>query len=57
MGNPVRVAIIGVGFLFSGWHIGYASVLVWIVYLVAVLTTLTVLHRMVHVMRKLRAPA
>ena len=57
MSRPERVVVLGVGFLFSGWHIGHASVLVWIMYLLAVLTTLTVLHRMVHVMRKLRATA
>jgi CDP-diacylglycerol--glycerol-3-phosphate 3-phosphatidyltransferase len=57
MSRPERIVVLGVGFLFSGWHIGHASVLVWIVYLLALLTSLTVLHRMVHVMRKLRATA
>ena len=57
MSRPERLVVLGVGFLFSGWHIGGASVLVWIVYLLAVLTSLTVLHRMVHVMRKLRTAA
>jgi CDP-diacylglycerol---glycerol-3-phosphate 3-phosphatidyltransferase len=57
MSRPERLVVLGVGFLFSGWHIGHASVLVWVVYLLAVLTSLTVLHRMVHVMRKLRATA
>jgi CDP-diacylglycerol--glycerol-3-phosphate 3-phosphatidyltransferase len=57
MSRPERLVVLGVGFLFSGWHIGGASVLVWIVYLLAVLTSLTALHRMVHVMRKLRATA
>jgi len=57
MSRPERLVVLGVGFLFSGWHVGASSVLVWIVYLLAVLTSLTVLHRMVHVMRKLRATA
>jgi hypothetical protein len=57
MSRPERLVVLGVGFLFSGWHIGHASVLVWVVYLLAVLTSLTVLHRMVHVLRKLRATA
>ena len=57
MSRPERLVVLGLGFLFSGWHIGDASVLVWILYLLAVLTSLTVLHRMVHAMRKLRAAA
>jgi CDP-diacylglycerol--glycerol-3-phosphate 3-phosphatidyltransferase len=57
MSRPERLIVLGLGFLFSGWHIGAESFLVWIVYLLAVLTSLTVLHRMVHVMRKLRATA
>ena len=57
MSRPERLVVLGVGFLLSGWHVGASSVLVWIVYLLAVLTSLTVLHRMVHVMRKLRATA
>ena len=55
MSRPERLVLLGVGFLLSGWHIGPASVLVWVVYLLAVLTSLTVLRRMVHVLRKLRA--
>ena len=54
MSRPERLVGLGLGFLFSGWHIGSTSVLVWFIYLVAVLTTLTVVHRMVYVMRKLR---
>ena len=57
MSRPERLVVLGLGFLFSGWSIGAASVLVWIVYLLAVLTSLTVLHRVVHVMRQLRAAA
>jgi CDP-diacylglycerol---glycerol-3-phosphate 3-phosphatidyltransferase len=57
MSRPERLVVLGLGFLFSGWSIGAASVLVWVVYLLAVLTSLTVVHRMVHVMRKLRATA
>jgi CDP-diacylglycerol--glycerol-3-phosphate 3-phosphatidyltransferase len=57
MSRPERLVVLGLGFLFSGWSIGQASVLVWIIYLLAVLTSLTVVHRMIHVMRQLRAPA
>jgi CDP-diacylglycerol--glycerol-3-phosphate 3-phosphatidyltransferase len=57
MSRPERLVGLGLGFLFSGWSPGGTSFLVWMVYLVAVLTTLTVVHRMVHVMRKLRAAA
>ena len=55
MSRPERLVGLGLGFLFSGWSIGQASVLVWFIYLLAVLTSPTVVHRMVHVMRKLRA--
>ncbi len=55
MSRPERLVGLGLGFLFSGWSIGQASVLVWFIYLLAALTSLTVVHRMVHVMRKLRA--
>ena len=57
MSRPERLVGLGLGFLFSSWHIGGTSFLVWMVYLLALLTSLTVLHRMVHVMRKLRATA
>ncbi len=54
MSRPERLILLGLGFLFSGWHVGDTSLLVWFVYLLAVLTSLTVVHRMVHVLRKLR---
>ena len=57
MSRPERLVGLGLGFLFSGWSIGGTSFLVWMMYLLALLTSLTVLHRMVHVMRKLRATA
>ena len=57
MSRPERVVGLGLGFLFSGWSIGSTSFLVWMVYLLAVATSLTVVHRVVHVMRKLRATA
>jgi CDP-diacylglycerol--glycerol-3-phosphate 3-phosphatidyltransferase len=57
MSRPERLVGLGLGFLFSGWSIADTSFLVWMVYLLALLTSLTVLHRMVHVMRKLRATA
>ena len=55
MSRPERLVLLGLGFLFSGWHVGSTSVLVWDVYLLAVLTSLTVATRMTHVLRKLRA--
>jgi CDP-diacylglycerol--glycerol-3-phosphate 3-phosphatidyltransferase len=57
MSRPERLVVLGVGFLLSGWHIGSASVLVWVLYLLVVLTSMTVVHRIVHVMRKLRVTA
>jgi CDP-diacylglycerol---glycerol-3-phosphate 3-phosphatidyltransferase len=54
MSRPERIVVLGIGLLFSGWHLGETSVLVWVLYLLAVLTSLTVVHRMLHVMRKLR---
>ena len=57
MSRPERLVGLGLGFLFSGWEPGGTSFLVWMLYLLAVLTSLTMLHRMVHVMRKLRATA
>ena len=55
MSRPERLVGLGLGFLFSWWRPGGTSFLVWMLYLLAVLTTLTVVHRMVYVMRKLRA--
>lgn len=55
MSRPERLVLLGLGMLFSGWHLGSTSVLVIVVYLLAALTSLTVVHRMVHVLRKLRA--
>ena len=55
MSRPERLVGLGLGFLFSWWHPGGTSFLVWMLYLLAILTTLTVVHRMVYVLRKLRA--
>ena len=55
MARGERLALLAVGMLLSGWHIGSLSVLVLILYVLAVLTALTVVQRMVYVMRKLRA--
>jgi CDP-diacylglycerol--glycerol-3-phosphate 3-phosphatidyltransferase len=55
MSRPERLVLLGLGLLFSGWHVGSTSVLTFVVYLLAVLTSLTVVHRMAHVLRKLRA--
>jgi CDP-diacylglycerol--glycerol-3-phosphate 3-phosphatidyltransferase len=54
MSRPERLVGLGIGFVLSGWHPGGTSFLVWFVWLLAVLTSLTVVHRMLHVMRKLR---
>jgi CDP-diacylglycerol---glycerol-3-phosphate 3-phosphatidyltransferase len=55
MSRPERLVVLGVGFVCSGWHIGSASVLVYVLYFLALLTSYTVVHRVVHVLRKLRA--
>jgi CDP-diacylglycerol--glycerol-3-phosphate 3-phosphatidyltransferase len=55
MSRPERLVLLGVGFLCSGWHIGSVSLLTIFVYLLAVLTSLTVVRRMAHVLRKLHA--
>ena len=55
MSRPERLVGLGLGFLFSWWRPGGTSLLVWMLYLLAVLTTLTVVRRMTHVLRKLRA--
>jgi CDP-diacylglycerol--glycerol-3-phosphate 3-phosphatidyltransferase len=55
MSRPERLVGLGLGFLFSWWHPGGTSFLVWMLYLLAILTSLTVVRRMVYVMRKLRA--
>ena len=55
MSRPERIVVLGLGLLLSGWHVGSVSLLTVAVYLLAVLTSLTVLQRMVHVLRKLRA--
>ena len=54
MSRPERLVGLGIGFVLSGWDLGGTSVLVWFIWLLAVLTSLTVLQRMLHVMRKLR---
>lgn len=54
MSRPERLVGLGLGFLFSWWHPGGTSFLVWMLYLLAILTSLTVAHRMVYVLRKLR---
>lgn len=54
MSRPERLVGLGLAFLFSWWEPGGTSFLVWWLYLLALLTTVTVVHRMVHVMRKLR---
>jgi CDP-diacylglycerol--glycerol-3-phosphate 3-phosphatidyltransferase len=55
MSRPERLVVLGVGFVCSGWHVGSTSVLVYVVYFLALLTSFTVVHRVLHVLRKLRA--
>ena len=54
MSRPERIVLLVVGLLFAGVHLGSVSILTIAVWLLAVLTSLTVLQRMLHVMRKLR---
>jgi CDP-diacylglycerol--glycerol-3-phosphate 3-phosphatidyltransferase len=54
MSRPERLVGLGLGLLFSWWEPGGTSFLVWMLYLLAAVTSITVVHRMVHVMRKLR---
>jgi CDP-diacylglycerol--glycerol-3-phosphate 3-phosphatidyltransferase len=54
MSRPERLVGLGIGFLFSWWEPGGTSFLVWWLYFVTLLTVITVVHREVHVLRKLR---
>ncbi len=54
MSRPERIVVLLLGFFFSGVVIGGQSVLVYFLWVLAVLTSLTVVQRMLHVMRKLR---
>ncbi len=54
MSRPERLAGLGIGFLFSWWQPGGTSFLVWWLYLLTTLTVITVVHRELHVLRKLR---
>ena len=54
MSRPERIVVLCVGFLFAGRSVAGVSVLTICVWLLAILTTVTVLHRMAHVLRKLR---
>lgn len=55
MSRPERLVGLGLGFLFSWWDLGGTSFLVWMLYVLAAATTITVVHRILHVLRKLRA--
>jgi len=55
MSRPERLVGLGIGFLFSWWEPGGTSFLVWWLYLLTTLTVITVVHRELHVLRKLRA--
>jgi CDP-diacylglycerol---glycerol-3-phosphate 3-phosphatidyltransferase len=54
MSRPERLVGLGIGFLFSWWQPGGTSFLVWWLYLLTTLTVITVVHRELHVLRKLR---
>ena len=54
MSRPERLVGLGLGFLFSWWEPGGTSFLVWWLYLLTTLTVITVVHRELHVLRKLR---
>lgn len=55
MSRPERLVGLGLGFLFSWWTVAGQSFLVWMLYVLAVTTTITVVHRILHVLGKLRA--
>jgi CDP-diacylglycerol--glycerol-3-phosphate 3-phosphatidyltransferase len=50
MSRPERLVGLSIGFVFEPW-----GLLPFMIVLIAILTPLTVVHRLVHVMRKLRA--
>ena len=54
MSRPERLVGLGLGFLFVWWEPGGTSFLVWMLYVLAVATSITVLHRTLHVLRKMR---
>ena len=54
MSRPERLVGLGLGFLFAWWQPGGTSFLVWMLYVLAAATTATVVHRILHVLRKLR---
>ena len=54
MSRPERLVGLGLGFLFSWWQPGGTSFLVWMLYVLAAATAATVVHRILHVLRKLR---
>ena len=54
MSRPERLVGLGLGYLFAWWYPGGTSFLVWMLYVLAAATSITVVVRMVHVMRKLR---
>ena len=55
MSRPERLVGLGLAFLFSWWEPGGTSFLVWWLYLLTTLTVITVVHRELHVLHKLRA--
>ncbi|MFA4965352.1 MAG: CDP-alcohol phosphatidyltransferase family protein, partial [Thermoleophilia bacterium] len=55
MSRPERIVLLLAGFLFAGWHVGDVSLLTVAVWALAVLTSLTVVHRVLHTLRRLRA--
>jgi CDP-diacylglycerol--glycerol-3-phosphate 3-phosphatidyltransferase len=55
MSRPERLVGLGIGFLLSWWDIAGTSFLVWMLYVLAAATAITVVHRILHVLGKLRA--
>ncbi len=55
MSRPERVVGLLLGFVLSGVSVAGVNMLTFFIYLIAVLTSLTVLHRILYVMHRLRA--
>jgi CDP-diacylglycerol--glycerol-3-phosphate 3-phosphatidyltransferase len=54
MSRPERLVGLGLAFLFSWWQPGGVSFVVWMMYVLAAATTATVVHRILHVLGRLR---
>jgi len=54
MSRPERLVGLAIGFAFSGVELAGVGLLVWVLYVIATMTTLTVVHRIVYVLGALR---